>query len=97
MRCRRAPSATARGASSAPGHNDAVVQPFINAQENVDRTVGRRNRPADGLSITTSRKAESEAWRRSFGGIRVPRGVHRFRSHREADEWLWQMITRPTT
>ncbi len=74
-----------------------MMRPFINAQEKIDRIVGRRTGPADGLSTTTSRKAESVAWRRSFGGVRVPRGVYRFRSHAEADEWLWQMITRPTT
>ena len=30
------------------------------------------------------------------GGVRVPRGVHRFKTHEEADQWLWRMITRPT-
>ena len=25
-----------------------------------------------------------------------PKGVHRFRTHEEADEWLWRMIVRPT-
>jgi hypothetical protein len=74
-----------------------VRRPFINAQEQIDRIVGRRINPPDGLSTATSRKTESIAWRHSFGGVRVPRGVHRFKSHDEADQWLWQMIARPTT
>jgi len=24
----------------------------------------------------------------------VPRGVHRFKTHAEADQWLWRMIAR---
>jgi hypothetical protein len=75
----------------------AVKPPFINAEEKIDRTVGRRAKPADGLSTLTSHTAESIAWRRSFGGVRVPRGVHRFKTHEEADEWLWRMIARPTS
>src|SRR6185312_13862703 len=35
------------------------------------------------------------AWQKAFGGIRVPRGVYRFRTHQEADEWLWWMISSP--
>jgi hypothetical protein len=38
---------------------------------------------------------EARAWRKAFGGVRVPKGVHRFQTHQEADEWLWWMIARP--
>jgi hypothetical protein len=72
-----------------------VKQPFINVQEKIDRFVGRRTKTPDALSVETSRKADASAWREAFGGIRVPRGVHRFRTHQEADEWLWRMIARP--
>ena len=75
----------------------AVKQPFIDAEEKIDRMVGRRTKPADGLSTVTSHKADAIAWRRSFGGVRVPRGVYRFKTHEEADEWLWRMIARPTS
>jgi hypothetical protein len=77
-------------------YNDAVTQPVINVEEHIDRIVGRRTKAPDGLSTATSHKAESIAWRRSFGGVRVPRGVYRFKTHEEADQWLWRMITRPT-
>ena len=73
-----------------------VTRPFIDAEEKIDRIVGKRTHPPGGLRTASSRKAESIAWRRSFGGVRVPRGVHRFTSHEEADQWLWRMIARPT-
>ena len=72
-----------------------VKQPFINVEERIDKVVGRRTKAPDALSIETSRKADAIAWRKSFGGLRVPRGVHRFHTHEEADEWLWRMIARP--
>ena len=75
---------------------DAVNPPFINVEEKIDRFVGQRTRMVDALSTATSNKAESIAWRRALGGIRVPRGVHRFKTHEEADQWLRRMITRPT-
>jgi hypothetical protein len=74
-----------------------LKQPFINAEEKIDRFVGQRAKKPDGLSLSGSTKADSIAWRESFGGIRVPRGVYRFKTHDEADQWLWRMITRPKT
>jgi len=73
------------------------MRPFINAEEQIDRIVGKRTKAPTGLSTATSCKAESIAWRRSFGGVRVPRGVYRFKTHEEADRWLWRMIARPTS
>jgi len=73
----------------------AVKQPFINVEEKIDRVVGRRTKTPDALSTVTSNKANSIAWRKAFGGLRVPRGVYRFQTHEAADQWLWQMIARP--
>jgi hypothetical protein len=73
----------------------AVKQPFINVEEKIDRFVGKRTGTPDALSTATSNKADSIAWRKALGGIRVPRGVHRFKTHEEADQWLWRMIARP--
>ena len=72
-----------------------VKQPWINVEEEVGRIVGRRTQAPDALSVETSGKADAIAWRKSLGGVRVPRGVHRFRTHEEADDWLWRMIARP--
>lgn len=33
-------------------------------------------------------------WRIAFPTPFVPKGVYRFSSHEEADEWLWEMLTR---
>jgi hypothetical protein len=73
----------------------AVKQPFINWEESIDRVVGRRTQAPDALSTKTSNQAGSIAWRKALGGVRVPRGVYRFKSHEEADQWLWRMIARP--
>jgi hypothetical protein len=70
-------------------------EPFINVEENIDRVVGRRTKRPDALSVMTSRKADAIAWRKSLGGVHVPKGVHRFHTYEEADEWLWRMIARP--
>ncbi len=74
---------------------NAVKQPSINVEEPVGRFVGRRTRTPDALSTATSNKAASRAWCKAFGGLRVSRGVYRFRTHEEADQWLWQRIARP--
>jgi hypothetical protein len=74
-----------------------VKQPPINVEEKIDRQVGRRTQTPDALSTAGNKIADSIAWRAAFGGIRVPRGVHRFKTHEEADQWLLRMITRPKT
>jgi hypothetical protein len=76
---------------------NVVQPPFINVEEKIDRFVGRRTGTPDALSLAGSTKADSVAWRKAFGGVRVPRGVHRFKTHEEADQWLWRMIARPTS
>jgi hypothetical protein len=73
----------------------ALKQPFVNVEEKIDRFVGRRTQTANALSTATSNKADSIAWRKALGGVFVPRGVHRFKTHEEADQWLWRMIARP--
>jgi hypothetical protein len=75
---------------------NAVKQPFINVEEKIDRFVGRRIQTPDALATATSNKAGSKTWRKAFGGVRVPRGVQRFKTHEEADAALWQMISQPT-
>lgn len=72
-----------------------MSRPRANVEERIDRVVGRR-RVQDPLSVASSRKSDAIAWQRVFGGLRVARGVYRFRSHEEADEWLWRTIARRT-
>ena len=68
---------------------------IVNVEERIDRVAGRRTHVADPLSIASSRRADAVAWQKALGGIRVARGVYRFRTHEDADEWLWRTITRP--
>jgi hypothetical protein len=69
---------------------------MINLEENIERVVGKRVKTPDGLSTSSSTIADSIAWRKALGGVKVPRGIHRFGTHEEANRWLWQMIARPT-
>ena len=71
-----------------------MKEPIFNVEEKIDRLVGRRTKTPEPLSSAHSNKADSIAWRKAFGGVRVPRGVHRFKTHEEADQWLWRMIAR---
>ena len=80
--------------SNAREYHSGVVKAVINIEENIGKTVGRR-RPIDPLRVRASDIADSEAWRRTFGGVRVPRGVFKFHSHEEADAWLMRHLTRP--
>lgn len=57
------------------------------------KIVGKR-RPATLLSVERDTKANIAAWRKAFPTPFVPKGVYRFASHEEADEWLWTMISR---
>ena len=64
--------------------------PVINMDEKIGKTVGRRVLPARtgdyGLGL-----------QRSLGQLfrsHVPKGVFRFHSHQEADQWLMNHLTR---
>jgi len=70
-------------------------QPLINVEERIDRIVGKRTKTPDGLSTAAHNRTDAIAWRKAFGGVRVPRGIHRFKTHEEADRWLWKMLARP--
>ncbi|MBI5501124.1 MAG: hypothetical protein HY907_12835 [Deltaproteobacteria bacterium] len=68
----------------------------INIEEQPGKVVGRRRAPADPLRSSRDTKREAEAWSRAFDRPFVPRGVYRFRTFEEADEWMWAMLSRPS-
>ena len=70
------------------------MNPVINLEEKIGKTVGRR-RPMNPLPVCPTDIADAEAWRRALGGVRVPRGAFKFHSHEEADAWLMRHLTRP--
>jgi hypothetical protein len=71
------------------------MEPFVNLEENIGKVVGRRKPPKDPLLAYNRSKEEAMRWKRAFGTPRIPKGLYRFKSHEEADAWLWKMITRP--
>ena len=70
------------------------MKPPINLDENPERVVGRRINAPDPLDGSSPSPQDARRWREIFGGLRVPRGIHRFHTHEAAEAWLWQMITR---
>ncbi|GEM_PF-420059 len=76
---------------------DEMNRPVVSLDEDIRRVVGRRTKTPDGLSLAASNEASAALWRKTFGGVRVPKGVYRFSTHQEADEWLWRKISRPTS
>lgn len=62
----------------------SLVEPIINLDDPIAKTVGRRVAPPDSLDYGLALQKTLN----QLGGITVPKGVYRFRSHEEADEWL---------
>ncbi len=59
------------------------------------KVAGHRRLPGNALALEHSRSSEdARAWKRTLGLLPIPKGVYRFRTHEEADEWLWEMLTR---
>lgn len=65
----------------------AVKHFVINVEEKIGKTVGRR-KPGNPLRIYPNEIEAARLWRRTFGGVRIPKGVFRFSSHQEADQWM---------
>lgn len=72
----------------------SFVKPIINLDDPVGKTVGTRSAPNVWEVFADSAKAKND-WRRAGMSPRIPKGVYRFHSHEEADEWLVKMMTRP--
>jgi hypothetical protein len=71
------------------GHMSASVSP----DETPGKTVGRRI-IGSTLDPTASTRERARGWTEAMKTPFVPRGVYRFNSHEEADEWMWKMISR---
>lgn len=69
------------------------MDPIINHDEFIGKTVGRRTRGPD-LSVVAGEADASARWRDAGFGVRVPRGVYRFRSFEDADAWMTKHLTR---
>lgn len=70
------------------------MEPIINLEETIGKTVGRLRPVRSALDVRHSTKANARAWRKLIDRPYVPRGVFRFNSHEDADAWLMKMMTR---
>lgn len=71
----------------------ARMHPVINMEEAIGKTVGRRLGVAP-LQVLPSETESNKQWRDAGCGARVRRGVYRFKSHEEADQWMMDHLTR---
>jgi cob(I)alamin adenosyltransferase len=71
-----------------------VKQPFVNLEEKIDRFVGRRTKTADSLEAGMQLQAAAVEFHRAFKHRWAPKGVYRFKTHEEADQWMMKMLAR---
>lgn len=71
-----------------------VTQPFINLEENIGKFVGKRTRTPDAFKTGMGLQELSVSLHRAFKHRWAPKGVYRFKTHEEADEWMWKMLAR---
>lgn len=74
---------------------DLSMKPIVNIQDPAGKTVGRRKPPRDSFAAGMKLQELAVEWGKASGQGVAPKGVNRFGSHEEADEWMWKMISRP--
>jgi hypothetical protein len=66
----------------------------LDEQEFTPKVVGRRHSPSDSLRIAPAdRPEDARAWKAALRELPIRKGIYRFRTHEEANEWLWQRLT----
>jgi hypothetical protein len=73
---------------------NAVKPPCINAEEKIDRFVGRRTHPPNSLRAGMQLQATAAQLHQAFKHRWMPKGVYRFKTHEEADAWMTKMLAR---
>ena len=68
--------------------------PFVDVEEKIDKVVGRRNQTPDAFKSGMQLQRLAVALHRSLGHRWAPKGVYRFKTHEEADEWMNRMLAR---
>jgi hypothetical protein len=66
----------------------------INIEETIGKQVGRRRPPADPLRVGSDLNKLATGLALAAGHKLPRRGVFRFRSHEEADQWMMLKIQR---
>lgn len=68
--------------------------PFVNVEEKIDRIVGRRTKTPDPLKTGMKLQTLAVEFHKAFKDRWAPKGVYRFATHEEADEWMMKMLAR---
>lgn len=63
------------------------MHPVVNIDDPVGKVVGNR-RPSAGLISSTQETEANRQWAAMPFFPRIKKGVYRFKSHEEADQWL---------
>jgi hypothetical protein len=71
-----------------------VKQPIVNTEERIDRVVGRRATTLDSLRAGMQLQETAAQLHHAFKHRWMPKGVYRFKTHEEADEWMIRMLAR---
>ena len=72
------------------------MKPILNTEEKIGKTVGRRVAPRDAFRFVMGMQKTAIELERTMCRSLCPKGVFRFRTHEEADEWMMKMLTRRT-
>jgi hypothetical protein len=70
-----------------------VIKPrtVINLEETIGKQVGRRKPPVDSLRVASDMNQLATGLLAASGHKLPRRGVFRFRTHEEADQWMMTM------
>jgi hypothetical protein len=71
-----------------------LKQPIINVEEKIDRVVGKRTKMPDSLKAGMQLQSLGAELHKTFKHRWCPKGVYRFKTHEEADEWMTKMLAR---
>ena len=72
---------------------DPYTHPVFNVEETIGKTVGKRKPASNPLSMRIHHKRAGGS-RHVLPVLGVPRGVYRFKTHEEADEWMIKMLAK---
>ena len=72
----------------------AVKQPFINVEEKIDRFVGKRTKTPEGWKAGMQIQATGLEFHNALKHRWLAKGVYRFKTHAEADQWMIKMLVR---
>ncbi len=68
-----------------------ISRNIINLEENIGKQVGRRRPPTNPLQVASNLNVLANNLIAASGHKLPPRGVFRFRTHQEADQWMITM------